>query len=102
MSKLLKLLKEPLTVAEAARQLSILFGAEASKADVLWLALNGRLKLSVFLPRPTWALLGNFINVDDVYEHFPPDAYTPVEEGDDWYDRGHNTVQDDRTTTMSG
>ena len=90
LSKLLKLLKERLTVAEAAQQLSILFGAEASEADVLRLALNGHLKLSVFLPRPTWALLGNFINVDDAYEHFPPDAYTPVEEGDDWYDREHN------------
>lgn len=46
MSKLLKL-KEWLTVPDAARHLSIAFGEEVSEADVLRLALDGHLKLSV-------------------------------------------------------
>ena len=89
MSKLLKL-KEWLTVADAARHLSVLFGEEVGEADVLRLALDGRQKLSVFLASPTWSLLGTLINVDDMSEHFPTDGYTWVEEGDPWYDRDHN------------
>jgi hypothetical protein len=46
--KLLKL-KEWLTVTDAARHLSILFGEEVSEADVLRLALDGHLTLSVDL-----------------------------------------------------
>lgn len=40
-------LKEWLTVADAARHLSIVFGEDVTKADVLRLALDGRLRLSV-------------------------------------------------------
>ena len=46
MKKLLKL-KEWLTVPDAARHLSILFGEEVSEADVLRFALDGHLTLSV-------------------------------------------------------
>ena len=46
MSKLFKL-KEWLTVPDAARHLSIAFGEEVSEPDVLRLALDGHLKLSV-------------------------------------------------------
>lgn len=46
MSKLFNL-KEWLTVAEAARHLATLFGEEVTEADVLRLALDGRLRLSV-------------------------------------------------------
>ena len=46
MSKLFKL-KEWLTVPDAARHLSIAFGEDVSEADVLRLALDGHLKLSV-------------------------------------------------------
>ena len=45
-SKLFKL-KKWLTVAEAARHLSIVFGEEVRESDVLRLALDGHLKLSV-------------------------------------------------------
>jgi len=45
-SKLLKL-REWLTVEDAAKQLSIMFGEEFTEADVLRLALDGRLTLSV-------------------------------------------------------
>lgn len=41
-------LKEWLTVADAARHLSIVFGEEVTEADVLRLALDGRLQLSVY------------------------------------------------------
>jgi hypothetical protein len=46
MKKLLKL-KQWLTVADAAHHLSILFGDDVSEADVLRLALDGHLTLSV-------------------------------------------------------
>jgi hypothetical protein len=40
-------LKEWLTVADAARHLSIVFGEDVTEADVLRLALDGHLRLSV-------------------------------------------------------
>lgn len=89
MIKLLDL-QEPVTCDYASRFLTERLKEEVSKADVLRLALQGRLTLSVFLPRPAWALLGNLITVDDMSEHFPPDSRTWVEEGDEWYDRDHN------------
>jgi hypothetical protein len=46
LKKLLKL-KEWLTVPDAARHLSILFGEDLSEADVLRLGLDGHLTLSV-------------------------------------------------------
>lgn len=91
MNKLLKL-KEWLTVADAAGYLSILLKEEVSEADVLRLALDGRLQLSVFFPNPTWALRGNFIEVDSVGEHLPRDHYTWVEEGDANYDYDFNVA----------
>ena len=55
MKKLLKL-REWLTVPEAAGHLSILFGEDVTEADVLRLALDGHLTLSVnfvnIMPRP--------------------------------------------------
>lgn len=48
MSKLFKL-KEWLTVAEAAKHLSVVFGEEVAESDVLRFALDGRLRLSVYL-----------------------------------------------------
>ena len=47
MSKIYKL-KEWLTIREAAKQLSISFGEEVTDADVLHLALDNRLQLSVY------------------------------------------------------
>ncbi len=46
MSKLFKL-KEWLTLPDAAKHLAIAFGEEVGEADVLRLALDGHLKLSV-------------------------------------------------------
>jgi hypothetical protein len=48
MSKLLKL-KQWLTLPDAARHLSIMFGEEVSEADVLQLGIDGHLRLSVNL-----------------------------------------------------
>lgn len=42
-------LKEWLTVADAAKHLSVVFGEEVTEADVLRLAVEGRLQLSVYL-----------------------------------------------------
>lgn len=48
MSKLFKL-REWLTIPEAAKHLSVLFGEEVTEADVLRLVLDGYIKLSVNL-----------------------------------------------------
>jgi hypothetical protein len=54
LSKLFKL-KEWVTVADAARHLSIVFGEEVSEADVLRLALDEHLKISVHLVNGAYA-----------------------------------------------
>lgn len=53
-SKLLKL-KQWVSVASAARHLSIVAGEEVSDADILRMALDGHLKLSVFLVNGAFA-----------------------------------------------
>lgn len=61
MSKLFKL-KEWLTVPDAAKHLSIAFGEEVSEADVLRLALDGHLKLSVNFVNHAQARCGRVVN----------------------------------------
>lgn len=65
MSKLFNL-KEWLTVADAARHLSIVFGEEVTEADVLRLALDGRLRLSVHFVNHAHALCGKVVGYEDV------------------------------------
>lgn len=60
MSKLYKL-REWLTVPEAAKQLSLSFGEEVAEADVLRLALDGHLKLSVNFINKTIATKGTIV-----------------------------------------
>ena len=52
-----------LTVPEAARNLSILFGDDVSEADVLRLALDGRLTLSVHFVNGATARCGKTVPV---------------------------------------
>jgi len=59
-SKLFKL-KEWLTVPDAAKHLSIAFGEDVSEADVLRLALDKRLKLSVNFVNGTMAECGKVV-----------------------------------------
>lgn len=71
MSKLFKL-KEWLTVPDAARHLSIAFGEDVSEADVLRLALDGRLKLSVNFVNHALARCGKIVPIDDAeYKEVP-------------------------------
>ena len=65
MSKLFKL-KEWLTVADAARHLSIAFGEDVTEADVLRLALDGRLHLSVYFVNHATARCGNVVGLEEV------------------------------------
>jgi hypothetical protein len=51
-------LKEWLTVPETAKHLSILFGEDVTEADVLRLALDGRLRLSLNIVNPILAKKG--------------------------------------------
>lgn len=64
-SKLFKL-KEWLTVPEAARHLSILFDEDVSEADVLRLALDKHIKLSVYFVNHARAKCGKVVSFDEV------------------------------------
>lgn len=59
MSKLFKL-KEWVTVPDAARHLSIIFGEEVTEADVLRLALDKQLRLSIRFVNFAYARCGEF------------------------------------------
>ena len=73
MSKLFNL-KVWLTVPDAAKHLSIVFGEEVSAADVLRLALDGHLKLSVNFVNKARAKCGKVIPIEDAqYREFPAD-----------------------------
>jgi hypothetical protein len=69
LQKLLNL-KEWLTIADAARHLSILFGEDVSEPDVLRLALDGHLTLSVYFVNHTEALCGSAVPIEE--------AITPI------------------------
>lgn len=69
-SKLLRL-KKWLTVPEAARHLSILFGEDVSEADILRLALDRHLKLSVnFVNHADAKRGGKFLPFEEWEENF--------------------------------
>lgn len=73
MSKLFNL-KEWLTVPDAARNLSIVCGEEVTEADVLRLALDGHLKLSVNFVNHTQADCGEVVGYEDTtWEVLPTD-----------------------------
>jgi len=58
-------LKKWLTVPETARHLATLFGEEVTEADVLRLALDGRLKLSVYFVNGTYARRGKVVRYSE-------------------------------------
>ena len=64
LKKLLKL-KDWLTVPDAARHFSILFGDDVSEADVLRFALDGHLTLSVHFVNHATAQCGKIIPLAD-------------------------------------
>ncbi|VWC75522.1 hypothetical protein BCO18175_02332 [Burkholderia contaminans] len=65
MSKLFTL-KEWLTVPEAARHLTRLFNEEVAESDILRLAIDGRLKLSVHFVNHTYANPGKVVGEDEI------------------------------------
>jgi hypothetical protein len=80
MSKLLKL-KKWLTVPEAARHLAIVFGEEVSESDVLRLALDGHLKLSVNFVNHAKAKCGKVVAIENAkYRELSPEfvAHLPI------------------------
>lgn len=64
-SKLLKL-REWLTVPDAARHLSNIFEEEVSEADLLRIALDGHVKLSVYFVNHAKARCGKIVTYEDV------------------------------------
>jgi len=70
-SKLLKL-KEWLTVADAAKRLSITAGEDVTEADILRLALDKHLTLSVYLVNHAQARVGKFVPLSETEWFFAP------------------------------
>jgi hypothetical protein len=64
MKKLLNL-KQWLTIPDAARHLSILFGEEVTEADVLRLGLDGQLTLSVYFVNHASGRCGPMVPIED-------------------------------------
>lgn len=61
-----------LTLAESARQISLAYGVDVNEADVLRLALEGRLKLSIRFLNPVEARLVACVPMEkSMYEEFP-------------------------------
>lgn len=71
MSKLLKL-KEWLTVEETAKRLSIAAGEDVTEADILRLALDGHLILSVYLVNHARARMGKVVPLSETEWTFLP------------------------------
>jgi hypothetical protein len=77
-SKLFKL-KEWLTVTETAQHLSNIFGETVSEADVLRLALDGHLKLSVNFVNYTKAKRGKVVPYEDAeWSEWPPELVDTI------------------------
>lgn len=94
MSKLFKL-KEWVTLPEAAKRLAITLGEEVTESDLLRLALDGRLRLSVNFVNHAYAKRGTIGDPEKArYEDFPTDmpaalkAKTPDE-----YKGGYTKMQ---------
>ncbi len=78
MSKLFNL-KEWLTLDDAARHLSIVFGEEIVRADVLRLALDGHLQISVNFVNHTKARSGKIVGYDEtVWGEFPAEMAAAI------------------------
>ena len=71
LTKLLSL-KPWVTIPDAARHLSILFGENVTEADVLRLGLDGRLTLSVYFVNPATGCLGRAIPIEDANRRSVP------------------------------
>ena len=67
-------LKEWLTMADAARHLSIAFGDDVTEADVLRLALDGRLRLSVYFVNHAKARCGKVVPWEETDWWLFPDS----------------------------
>lgn len=76
-------LKTWLTVADAAQHLSIVFGEEVTEADVLRLALDGHLKLSVDFVNHAEARCGKVIPLSEAKTMTVPDIFKKGEETHD-------------------
>lgn len=89
-------LKNWLTVADTAHHLSTLFDEEVGEADVLRLALDGHLKLSVNFVNHTPAKCGKVIRIDDAYESETP-SDKAIRINDEL-----SLIPDDKVTTIDG
>ncbi|MBO1114663.1 hypothetical protein [Bordetella petrii] len=85
-------LKEWVTVADAAKYLSVSLGEEVNEADVLRLALDGHITLSIYLPNGATVKRGKIVThrLDDVVDALKNNR---IPEGLDWMHVPKSMVQ---------
>lgn len=77
MSKIYKL-REWLTVPEAAKQLSLSFGEEVTEADILRLALEKQLRLSVYFVNKARTRIGKYVSWEETDWFLFPKLDSPL------------------------
>lgn len=88
-------LKKWLTLQEAARHLAIVFGEEVCEADVLRLALDGQLTLSVNFVNHARALKGQVIPIEEAeYKIFPAGIFQDTEVPEELWDQPIKVMKD--------
>lgn len=91
-------LKEWLTVADAARHLSIIFGEDVTEADVLRLGLDERLRLSIYFVNQAKARSGKVVGYDDTEWKEIPDI-TAMSQG---FQKIHKRMQENKPIEERG
>lgn len=94
-------LKQWVTVATAARQISLVCDEEATEADVLQLALDGHLKLSVDFVNHAKARMGKIVPENEAPTYIGSLSQQEIISGIDLGD-GTVLVLDDETVTIEG
>lgn len=94
-------LKQWVTVAAAARQISLVCDEEATEADVLQLALDGHLKLSVDFVNHAKARIGKIVPENEAPTYIGSLSQQEIISGIDLGD-GTVLVLDDETVTIEG
>lgn len=91
-------LKEWLTVADAARHLSIVFGEDVTEADVLRLGLDERLRLSIYFVNQAKARCGKVVGYEDTEWKEIPDI-TAMSHG---FQKIHERMQENKPIEERG
>ena len=101
MSKLINL-KKWVTIRDAARHLSILFGEDVNEADILRLGLDGKLVLSVNFVNHAKAQKQKIVPIFEADRVMSLDGKREIVLGDLWSDNEVMVAESEAIVTISG